>query len=253
MTDQQINFNTVQTINNAVDEPVLRQFLLASILTTYPDGQFCENVENILHEPGLTLPEFLKKMVADAIQDAARLDDVRSEFIDIFERGRGANPLYETEYGRDRAMVKGSELADIAGFYRAFGFDFGGDDLQKEMLDHVAVELEFYALLLMKEMTLSRRKDENGVSIVHDARKKFLQDHLGRFVGAIAERPGVKNSDFYSLVFCWCRDIIEHECQRLNVGVVPAEWIAMQLEQPDQVECETHQPAQGLYQLTPNR
>lgn len=253
MNDQQLNQKLSQAENRTIDEPALHQFLLASILATYPDSQFCDYIEKLLQESRLTLPEALKNLIVDTIQDAARLDDVSSEFIDVFERGRGANPLYETEYGRDRAMVKGSELADIAGFYRAFGFDFGGDDLQKEMLDHVAVELEFYALLLIKQSTLSSRKDEEGVAVVHDARKKFLQDHLGRFVGAIADRPGVKNSNFYAQVFGWCRDIIDQECQRLNVGVVPAEWIAMQVEQPEQVECETHQPTQGLYQLTPNR
>jgi len=63
----------------------------------------------------------------------------RSEYIDLFDRGQAKASLYETEYGQP--LSKGNKLADLSGFYEAFGFAFSA--VQGEMLDHVAVELEF--------------------------------------------------------------------------------------------------------------
>lgn len=158
-------------------------------------------------------------------------DDLRSEYIDLFDRGRQANSLYETEYGRSRAMVKGNELVDIAGFYKAFGLQIG-----PEMVDHIAVELEFYAWLLQKSEYLEKIQDLEGQEIVLDARKKFLKSHLGPFVGAICERPGVINSEFYSQAFGYCRELVHEECARLEVPIEALDWVDGKSE-PDIMEC----------------
>lgn len=206
------------------------QFLLASLVTAYPDDTFGEYVGTLITDPDLVIPEKLRNRLREVLTEDELLDDLRSEYIDTFDRGRAANPLYETEYGRDRALVKGSELADLAGFYKAFGLEFGTDGVSREMLDHISVELEFYTLLLLKQGALTEAGDAEGVGVVTDARRKFLADHLGRFPAAIAERPGVAASDHYSMVFGWCRDLVREECTRLGVEVVPAGWIAGQSE-----------------------
>ncbi|MBI2601774.1 MAG: molecular chaperone TorD family protein [Deltaproteobacteria bacterium] len=216
-----------------------REFLTASLLSSYPDAQFGDYVAELLKDELLELPESLRAMVEEFIASEDSLDNLRSEYIDLFDRGRSSNPLYETEYGRARAMVKGHELADISGFYKAFGLEFGVDGTQKDMVDHVAIELEFYALLLLKQDHLV--KDSEGSSVVLDARKKFLQEHLGRFVGAITQRPGVKESPFYSTLFNWCHDLIQEECRELSVEVIPADWITGQQE-PEMTDCMLRGP-----------
>lgn len=217
-------------------------FVLASILSAYPDDTFFENVNLLLEDKSLEkltrgfLEELLAKIRSslDLISKTKDgIDELRSEYIDLFDRGRQVNSLYETEYGRERAMVKGNELVDIAGFYRAFGFEIGAEDVRAEMVDHVAVELEFYALLVLKSELLTQSFDANGEEIVLDARKKFLKSHLGRFVGAICERPGVVESSFYSAVFQFCRDLIQGECERLNITVEKEHWISPQAETGD--------------------
>ncbi len=227
-------------IKNETSAPA---FILASLLSAYPDEGFAENVGLILEDEqfsnealqnslGDQLIEIRAK-AGDVLGSPAALDDLRSEYIDLFDRGKQVTSLYETEYGRERAMVKGNELVDIAGFYRAFGLETGGEGVQAEMIDHVSVELEFYALMVMKSEALADSSETEGAEIVLDARKKFLKSHLGRFVGAICERPGVIESPFYSAVFKFCRELVADECRRLEVEVESEQWISSQAEVGD--------------------
>ena len=209
-------------------------FILASLLASYPDEKFVENINLIFEDPDLDeLAKEIWPKVRDVIGSEGAVNDLRSEYIGLFDRGKQVTSLYETEYGRERAMVKGTELVDIAGFYRAFGLETGGEGVQAEMIDHIAVELEFYSLLVMKNNVLSDSSSTDGVEIVIDARKKFLKNHLGRFVEAVCERPGVIESPFYSMVFKFCRDLVLQECQRLGVTVDPERWLSSQAELGD--------------------
>ena len=94
-------------------------------------------------------------------------------------------PPYETEYGRRHVFGQSQELGDIRGFYEAFGIRprRGG-----ERPDHVACELEFLALLAFKEATaLATGDSERGV-LCRDAAARFLGDHAGRWLPALAGR-----------------------------------------------------------------
>lgn len=217
-------------------------FVLGSLLAAYPESEFAQNINLLLDDSSLDgvmessiskIFEEVRTKTKEIISDENLVNNLRSEYIDRFDRGKEVTSLYETEYGRSRAMVKGTELVDIAGFYRAFGLETGGDGVQAEMIDHVAVELEFYALMILKANVLADAGDAEGVSIVLDARKKFLKSHLGRFVGAICERPGVMDSSYYYSVFKFCRDLVLDECARLEVIVEPESWIASQSEVGD--------------------
>lgn len=220
-------------------------FILASMVSTYPDEAYAENIQTLLEDEaiadglGQATQSFkeLCQVLNQKFQDTNGLDDLRSEYIDCFDRGKDVSSLYETEYGRERAMVKGNELADIAGFYKAFGLETGGEGVQAEMIDHVAVELEFYALLLMKSEILEAEDDRQGFEIVRDARQKFLKAHLSKFIGAIGERPGVIASPFYSKVFSFCRDLVYEECKKLEVEVEAVQWYSSQVEKPEEVSC----------------
>lgn len=91
---------------------------------------------------------------------------------------------YETEYGLPNEYRQSYELADIAGFYRAFGFTVGGK--QRERPDHLSMQLEFmYVLTLMEAYALEQANAER-VEICQQAQGRFLQDHLGRWIGLFA-------------------------------------------------------------------
>lgn len=92
-------------------------------------------------------------------------------------------PPYETEYGRRHIFAQAQELADIAAFYAAFGLR---PTPRGERPDHVAVELEFAALLAL-QAALALVGDETDRALVsREARARFLADHLGRWLPAVA-------------------------------------------------------------------
>lgn len=213
-------------------------FVLASVLMSYPVDTIAADVALLLEDENLEIPGDLRALISRSTA-MDTFQDLQSEYIAIFDNGREANPIYETEYDRRRAMAKGNELSDIAGFYRAFGFELGSSAEGMEILDHVGIELEFYALMLIKQLHLRDADDQSGVEIVEDGRKKFLQAHLGRFVGAISRRPGVQNSEFYSQVSNWCAQLVEHECGLLNITVEPADWVDSEVIKEEEMNCST--------------
>lgn len=213
-------------------------FVLASVLMSYPSADNIENIQILLDDQDVNLPEEIRAMIIQKTS-IENILDLQSEYISIFDNGRDANPIYETEYDRRRAMSKGNELSDIAGFYRAFGFELDPKAEGMELLDHVGIELEFYSLMLMKQMHLQEAKDEQGVEIVEDGRKKFLQAHLGRFVGAISRRPGVVESLFYSHIFNWGAQLVDEECKNLKLEVVPADWLDSEQVKNEDMNCMT--------------
>lgn len=211
-------------------------FVLASVLASYPMESVSGNVPILLKEESVVLPEALRALILESTSETG-IRDLQSEYIAIFDNGRDSNPIYETEYDRRRAMAKGKELSDIAGFYHAFGFGLDPTLDGMEMLDHAGIELEFYALMLMKEIHLSEANDAKGLEIVRDAGKKFLKDHLGRFIGAIARRPGVEASAFFGGVFKWCAQLVADECERLQIEVIPADWVDGESIKEEEMNC----------------
>lgn len=112
----------------------------------------------------------------------ARADEHRVIFGHVVAHGC---PPYETEFGRRHVFGQSQELGDIRGFYEAFGVRprTGG-----ERPDHVACELEFLALLALKEAIAVAGADDQRQQLCHDAARHFLQDHPGRWVRALAAR-----------------------------------------------------------------
>lgn len=220
--------STEQTTNQTVG--TIGTFILASLASSYPDNLFNADVKTLLEDEEIQLPSDLRALFTKVLADESHLDDLRSEYIALFDSGRGIAPLYETEYGRNRSFFKANELSDLAGFYKAFGFELGNDETAREMLDHIAVELEFYALLGMKLEYLNEIKDEEGIAIVMDARRKFLKDHLGRFTAAILERPGVVDSTFYGPIFKFINELVERECLSLEVKPDRVNWLGSEQE-----------------------
>jgi TorA maturation chaperone TorD len=119
---------------------------------------------------------------AGALGDAPSLP---GEYDRLFRTDLAATP-YETEYGLHPAARKGPELADILGFYQAFGFRPA--PAASELPDHVGAELEFLSLLLVKEADAGRRGAGDEAAVASEAAGKFFGDHLGRWSLAFCRR-----------------------------------------------------------------
>lgn len=193
-----------------------REFTLAALAAAYPADALTEVCAALGAE--LATHPGLGPLCAALAQDP---DGVRGEYLDRFDHGKERVPLYETEYGRMRGLAKGKDLADVMGFYNAFGFELAGEPAA-EPPDHVAIELEFYALLLYKQALLV--EDAEGWDIVQHARERFLVDHLGAYLAALAARPTVEADPVYGPVFRWCAALVERECALAQVKPAPLDF-----------------------------
>ena len=119
----------------------------------------------------------------------ARRDDAGMEHTRLFGPGRKPPvPPYETLYTAAYAPTArhSQELADIQGFYRAFGVAVTPEAADRP--DHMALELEFLSLLCQKEAHAVHAGMDEAASITRDARKAFLADHVGCWAGGFAAR-----------------------------------------------------------------
>ena len=108
---------------------------------------------------------------------------LRAEHRRVF--GLTGSLCYETEYGLPHEFRQSQELADLAGFYRAFGFTLGGP--VHERPDHAAAELEFMYALTLKEAQAAESGFDDQVEVCADAERKFLGAHLATWIDLFAE------------------------------------------------------------------
>ncbi|CAN5465671.1 hypothetical protein BH10ACT2_BH10ACT2_04730 [soil metagenome] len=74
-------------------------------------------------------------------------------------------------------------LADVAGFYRAFGLAVSGD-----RPDHIVAQLEFLAVALLTEAEALERGDSECADVASRATRSFVRDHIGGWIDAWSAR-----------------------------------------------------------------
>ena len=144
-------------------------------------------------------------------------------------------PPYETEYhSSSETFFRSQQLADIAGFYRAFGLDAAHD--RPDRPDHVALELEFMAFLLMKRRLAVAQADKaadapNHARVCEDAEHSFFRDHLAWWMPAFATGLRRKaGGGYYSALGQVLAALIPVERHHLHVAA------ALKPAQPDLIE-----------------
>ncbi len=91
-------------------------------------------------------------------------------------------PPYESEYcPQTFSVLRSHQIADVAGFYSAFGLQPSRD--MPERHDHIALELEFMAWLIAKEL---RSDSIEQATICREAQTRFFADHLAWWTPAFA-------------------------------------------------------------------
>lgn len=138
-------------------------------------------------------------------------------------------PPYEAEYGQAHIFQKTHTLADIAGFYRAFGLDLAADS--HERVDHVSVELEFMHFLCLKEAhALANGHPAERLALCREAQRRFLREHVCRWAFGFARRLCARAGDtVYRDVGRLLAAFLEAELRAL--GSTPAE-----VAGPDMIE-----------------
>ena len=171
---------------------------------------------------------------------AADPDALAPLYVALFD-GPAACPPYEGAYGERQLAGKAMQLADIAGFYAAFGMAAAG--AQPDVEDHVGAELEFMAALALKEGWALAGGDAGAARIARDAQRAFLDDHLARWGDAFAARvleaapPGLY-ADAARALSAWLRA----ECACL--AVVPRPLGGPTAADPEPFTCPMAEPTE---------
>jgi DMSO reductase family type II enzyme chaperone len=159
-------------------------------------------------------------------EDTARL---AGEHVRLFER-QVQCPPYEGAYGPPQMAGKAALVADVAGFYRAFGLEPGGG--QPEIEDHLGAELEFMSALAVKEAWALAQQHGEGLDVTSRAQRSFLAEHLARWSATFAERIAATGQGFHAAAAALLTAWLDAECERLGVAVVPLEGVREAEEAP---------------------
>ncbi len=150
-----------------------------------------------------------------------QLSDLQSEHRRVFSNVITLDcPPYETLFGNDHVFAQSHVMGDIAGFYKAFGVELSRDI--HERLDHLSVELEFMHFLAYKESYSRCHDGADKTQIVVDAQKKFVKNHIGRWVPLFCRMLARKaDSGFFKLMADITSDWMDFEVAFLSVNPQP--------------------------------
>ncbi len=148
---------------------------------------------------------------------------------------RAACPPYEIEYLHAEVFQQSQTLADIAGFYSAFGFEIRGP--LAERADHLVTQWEFLAALAMKESIACAADDDDAIACCRDAQRAFFAEHVARWMPAFCERvrrtdSAGEGSSCYTAVVDLADALLRRWCDDLGVDLGPR-WIELR---PDSEE-----------------
>ncbi len=150
-----------------------------------------------------------------------KLEDLQAEHRRIFSNVITLDcPPYETLFGNDHVFAQSHTMGDIAGFYKAFGVELSKDI--HERIDHLSVELEFMHFLAYKESYALCHDGADKTQIVVDAQKKFVKDHIGRWVPLFSKMLSKKaDSGLFRYVADLCGTFMDFEAAYLGVAPQP--------------------------------
>lgn len=170
-----------------------RNFLYptAALLDGYRQGEFLAVVKEALAELGTPVSvgladavAALETALATDLKQAPTLQQWADAYLFLFEHGMDVPcPLYETEYTTAHLWQQTQAMADIAGFYKAFGVHH---EASGERPDHLALELDFMHLLCMKEAVALADGNAEAAAVCAEAQTKFIAEHLGCWTGVVS-------------------------------------------------------------------
>ena len=164
----------------------------------------------------------LAKVSPSGVMESATLDDcfrdsgVEALMLDYSRLFLGPFDILAKPYGSvyldGEKIVMGDSTMQALELYREGGFDVAEDFL--EMPDHIAVELEFLYLLSFR---IGKASDDEKRSHLIALKQKFLEEHLGRWVGTLSEaiRKGTQ-TDFYKRLADLTEQFVLEDLQELT-------------------------------------
>jgi TorA maturation chaperone TorD len=216
--------------------PEVRLVALARLLSLGLDGPDAET-RSELHALtlGLVGQGARDDELGEILEQVAAGDDPRHAHDALFGRDP-ACPPYEGSYETD-PFRQARELADVSGFYRAFGAEPSGPAAERP--DHAGCELEFLSFLVSRRLAAEAAGDAGDAAVCLAAEDAFLRDHLGKWLPAFCRDLGERaQSPFYLALARLGGRLVAEECARRGIEPqrLPRRRRLTVLE-PDTVEC----------------
>jgi TorA maturation chaperone TorD len=223
-------------VDDALARAVVYRTLSAGFQAPNPQRQAEAAATGGLPITAAALRRLARAPSGDLERAAARLASARptdietlaAQFARLFgHTARGLVCACETEYGPDNAFHQPQQLADLAGYYLAFGLQPA--PASESRVDHIACELEFMDFLNRKHAWLlggdpASAERVETLDATERAARTFLRDHLGRFGRAFATRVIAEDPDGYFGVLAHTLfAFLGADCARVGVEAGPVD------------------------------
>ncbi len=148
--------------------------------------------------------------------DGTELEGLQAQYQRAFGHlPRPDCPPYESGYLGAHLFRQVNVMADVAGFYRAFGLRIGGQE--PERVDHLTVELEFMRFLAYKEAFALVHDGRARADICRRAQRRFWREHLGPWLPTFASLLAEKvQAGFYGDLAPGLVELAEREARVLG-------------------------------------
>ena len=196
-------------------------YRLCSAALGYPVPGRLADVARLAAVAAPTAEASLRPLIVTLTEAARTTQDAAaaSEYVRLFDGAARCVP-YEGAYGPPQMSGKSALLADIAGFYTAFGLEVAQG--QPDVEDHIATELEFLSALAIKEAWALAEDHHEHAEVSRDAAVAFLGDHLARWAPAFADALGAASElGYYRAAAPLLRAWVETDTGHLGVTVTP--------------------------------
>lgn len=208
----------------AIEPEAARAFACAYLARAfaYPGGGTCADVRGGADDLAAAFAALGVDADAAALIRRAEALDARCAELEgvhnaLFATGLAA-PAAETAYELDKSARRASELADVEGFYRAFGVRVA----EPVEPDSLIAELEFLGMLAQKTLHARRAGHGDGAEVCESAYFAFLGDHLGRWYRRFVERLEEATDEPYYLELArLLAAFLDAEVARLSERPVP--------------------------------
>ena len=181
-------------------KPALRAWLERAVCWRCASTLFRAPTADGLSELRVLLP-MLPDEARDAVAGvlAVSLDTWEHEFHRVL--GPGGLPACESSFDRAALAGRGPLLAAIGGFYQAFAYE--PHAREREVPDHIAVELDFLAYLAFKSAFAVDAQMQEELEVTTEAYDAFLRDHLGFWIEPFLESLLATDSEPYCAAAAW--------------------------------------------------
>lgn len=250
------------SLQNAIDMAMARSFVYRFLARAYEDptekawreltsSTSLEMLDSVISTLTVGAPLFNETgLLLRSLLRPELFESFFATYLSAFgHAARGRCPLNEIEYGDIKAdpLFQPHRLADLAAFYRAFGLEIAQDADERQ--DHICLEFEFMCVLAAKEAyALEYQLDSDALSLCRDAQKRFLREHLGRWIPAFTRRLARMAGDTpLGALANFTRAVVEADCGRFGTAVGSEDLLLRPVDEAAESLCHSC----GVTQLPP--